>query len=187
MTDEQINILTNEYEILHLIYHRSKNQHRQQVWFKHLSILNRKLRSILKLLYDTQIKKTLHKSNQILEVIKYLVAKKVFKRCFYEFHGIVALGQYINLGFALLGSISKIYCLLIDFEGVRDYMNVQQIQVMKEELQDEDEGEVVEFETIEMEKMPIVEDIPTKGKKRSKDSAKKKKKKKKSAMDDIFG
>ncbi|ODV88176.1 hypothetical protein CANARDRAFT_26329 [[Candida] arabinofermentans NRRL YB-2248] len=140
--------LFTEFEILHLLYHRNSKQHSSSKWWKHFNILHRKLRTVLSLTIDIdelsekkcitkvnmnnlkrqsfkRVKLTEKKSKKLIEikedqvrkVVKYLV-KKLLPDCYYGFFSIIELGQFITLGFTLIGLISRIYCSLIQFEGL---------------------------------------------------------------------
>ncbi|CCE86072.1 Piso0_005721 [Millerozyma farinosa CBS 7064] len=114
--------LTNEYYIIHLIYHRNRNQHRLSVWWKYFNIIHRKIRQIVKLFIDrdeanNQKTRSL-KENEIVNVSNYLIRKKVISKAYYEFNGIIALGQFLTLGLALVASLSKINSILIKIKGV---------------------------------------------------------------------
>ncbi|KAF6069284.1 hypothetical protein FOB64_003312 [Candida albicans] len=115
--------LTNEYDILYLIYHRSKNQHRQQIWFKYLNMMIRNLRKILKLQIDinrirttttttTTKDKIDYKTNQIIQYSNKIL--KLMKSSYWNYNSILVLGQYITLGLGLIGSLSKITHLIIN-------------------------------------------------------------------------
>ncbi|ODV77997.1 uncharacterized protein CANTADRAFT_69409 [Suhomyces tanzawaensis NRRL Y-17324] len=173
--------LTEEYYILHLIYHRSKNQHRVQKWWQYLNIFHRKLRKIVKLSIDIEKlsskPKIQAKNDQILETIRYLIKNQVFKKAYYEYNGILALGQFINLGFALLGSLSKIYALFMEIDGVKEHISKAQEQKM-------DIPSDTGLTTKDQNK--TIDEIFGK-KKKDKKPKKEKKKKKKNDMDDIFG
>lgn len=118
--------LVNEYELLHLLYHRNRNQHGSAEWWNIFNIIHRQLRHILKLLVDLQnlkTKKTVaDRKQRVYLAIKYLIIKKIFTRGYYQFNGIIALGQYITLGLALVGSLGKIHELLLEFEGVKEVL-----------------------------------------------------------------
>lgn len=122
VTSDHKDQLKKEYGILHLIYHRNHNQHRVLIWWKYLNIIHRHVRKILKFLIDLELiknsQKIRQKKQQILDIIKYLIKRKVFTKAYYEFNGIIALGQFVTLGLALLGNLSKIYCILRSFKGV---------------------------------------------------------------------
>lgn len=114
--------LENEYYIIHLIYHRNRNQHRLLIWWKYFNIIHRKLRQIVKLFIErdeanNQKKRTL-KENEIVKLSNYLICKKVLSKAYYEFNGIIALGQFLTLGLALVASLSKISSILIQIKGV---------------------------------------------------------------------
>lgn len=201
LTNEKIKELENEYEILHLVYHRNKNQHRQQVWWKYLNILHRYIRKLLKLNIDIErIKsnsKIKYKKDQIIEIVRYLSSRNVFRKAYYEFNGIIALGQFIGLGFTLVGLLSKIYNILMLIEGIKpkpiESTPTNETNKVTTKIVSDDLGEIVEVDQIlnephddaQKRKVDSIDDIfdmlP------SKKSKKSKKKKKKNDIDDIFG
>ena len=154
VTSDHKDQLKKEYGILHLIYHRNYNQHRVLIWWKYLNIVHRNVRKILKFLIDLELiknsQKIRQKKQQILDVIKYLIKKKVFTKAYYEFNGIIALGQFVTLGLALLGSLSKIYCILQTFKGLDIIYKpniIDQASVMDTEQSGIDDlGEIVDFD-----------------------------------------
>lgn len=162
VTEEQLQLLTNEYYILHLLYHRSRNQHRNQVWFKYLNILHRRVRIVLKLAMDWRSDHMRNKEvikEKLLSNIKYLV-KRVMAKAYYEFNGIIALGQFINLGFTMLGNLSKLHGILIGFGGVSESLKLKlgSILVGTSHDSDDDIGEAIEFPEIPK-SLKITEDI----------------------------
>lgn len=194
LTKEQAERLNNEYELVHLIYYRSKNQHRLLVWWKYLNIIHRKLRFIIKLLIDIERCKKeeviRYKQSQVVDTCNYLVTL-VLKKAYYEFNCIITLGQFIKLGFVLVGLSSRIFDILVNVKGV-DSKGVEIKQEVVIDTNDDLGEEIVEDEVIvtkqeeitkEAIKRPI-EDIDAINPKKKK---KEKKKKKKSVMDDIFG
>ncbi|KAK6463959.1 hypothetical protein DFJ63DRAFT_56977 [Scheffersomyces coipomensis] len=134
ITEDQLQILSNEYNILHLIYFRSKNQHRQSIWWKYLNILHRQIRNIMKLSVDSlRIKpskqdKISHKCHQIDNLVHYLL-KKIFRKAYFEFNNIITLGQFISLGFTLVGLLSKLYTILIDISGQKGDKSLDQLKL----------------------------------------------------------
>ncbi|KAK6455496.1 uncharacterized protein RJT20DRAFT_3170 [Scheffersomyces xylosifermentans] len=160
ITQSQTELLTTEYNILHLLYHRGRNQHRITVWWKYLNILHRQVRKIVKLSIDigriksTETKK--HKQQQIVDIVGYLVKRKVFTKAYYEFNGIIALGQFINLGLTLVGNLAKLHEILVGITGVKDVLkvtNTVQVQKASKSVQQaidtgDDLGEVIEFEEV---------------------------------------
>ncbi|KAI5949146.1 RMP1 [Candida theae] len=123
--------LSNEYYILNLLHHRSKNQHRQQHWFKYLNITYRNLRKVLKLQIDIdRLATTLssgsvnvkteskinYKRSQISRLSNKII--QVSRDAYWAYNSILVLGQYITLGFALIGNLAKIVSLLGKIQGV---------------------------------------------------------------------
>ncbi|KAI5954332.1 RMP1 [Candida jiufengensis] len=121
MDNDTFKQLTNEYELLNLLHYRSKNQHSQQNWFKYLNIIHRNLRKILKLQIDINRiknqKKIKYKSEEILKIANYII--KISRTAYWNYNSILVLGQFITLGLAFIGNLSKIYCLLLDIPGVK--------------------------------------------------------------------
>lgn len=188
ITSDRRDQLKHEYGILHLIYHRNHNQHRVLIWWKYLNIIHRNIRKILKLLVDLEFIKSpqqiRHKEQQILDIIKYLIKKRVFTKAYYEFNGIIALGQFVTLGLALVGNLSKIYCILQYFKGVDRMCKrgiIEEASVLPPEHSGTDDvGEIVDLNKIS-------EDLQSKRKFEG-DEAKctKKLKTELNEMDDIF-
>lgn len=149
--------LKSEYEILHLIYYKNLRQHRSQRWWKYLRILHRRVRQLV-VKFDPKI-------------CTYLV-KRLIPTAYRYFHGILAQGAFITLGFALLASLAKIWAILEPLVPKVVVQRQTQLQVS------EDLGEIIEdFEPVVTIKKPSE---PVKQKK-------KKSKKKRDAIDDIFG
>ncbi|ODQ80191.1 hypothetical protein BABINDRAFT_129684 [Babjeviella inositovora NRRL Y-12698] len=112
--------LQSEYGILHLIYHRNKNQHCNASWWKHLNILHRQLRKII-LLRDGKESpsgggKCSPKYQHRVRVADYLV-NKIIPGAYRHFNGILRLGQFITLGMALIGVLGKVFVLLKSMFG----------------------------------------------------------------------
>lgn len=122
LTTDEVERLTNEYELMHLVYYRSKNQHRLLTWWKYLDIIHRKIRIVLKLLIDIDRipnpEVIRYKQSQVVDTCNYLV-NRVFKTAYYKFNCIIALGQFIKLGFVLVGLCSRIFNILVNVKGIR--------------------------------------------------------------------
>ncbi|RLV92999.1 Ribonuclease MRP protein subunit RMP1 [Spathaspora sp. JA1] len=141
--------LNNEYELVALLHHRSKNQHRQTNWFKHLNITYRHVRKILKLQIDINrlTRKKYHsrvvsKTEEIVQISQGLIKRS--KSMYFTYNSILCLGQFITLGFALLGSLAKIYSLLLEIPGVK--VNKSVVESVAKEVEqhiEDDIGEVV--------------------------------------------
>ncbi|RCK63311.1 Ribonuclease MRP protein subunit RMP1 [Candida viswanathii] len=113
--------LVREYNGLFLLHHKSKNQHHHQKWFTHLNIILRTLRKIIKLQIDTQrtkrdVKRTEFKKKQIVALANKVIT--VSRDAYWAYNSILALGQYITLGFALVASLAKVYSLMLSIPGV---------------------------------------------------------------------
>ncbi|EAZ63124.2 predicted protein [Scheffersomyces stipitis CBS 6054] len=184
ISPEQTTALTNEYYILHLLYHRGRNQHRLTVWWKYLNILHRYVRKIIKLAVDiARIKskaKKEHKQKQIVDIIVYLDSRKVFTKAYYEFNGVIALGQFINLGLTLVGNLTKIWAILMQ---KKKKSSATSSRVTSAEPERDSTPNSTSNKSIDSMSMDDIFGDTKKPKKKEK----KKKKSAKSAMDDIFG
>lgn len=127
MDNQTHTYLLNEYEILNLLHHRSKNQHHQQHWFKYLNIIYRNLRKLLKVQIDINRLATAtttskhhakieHKQKQIVQISNKII--QVSRSAYWSYNSILVLGQYITLGFALIGNLAKIVNLVQNIDGV---------------------------------------------------------------------
>ncbi|KAH3902008.1 uncharacterized protein SCODWIG_03327 [Saccharomycodes ludwigii] len=130
--------LEQEYRIIVLINHRNKNQHKVATWWMSFNILKRKTCKtihLLRLYFDAkqlnqkiiQSTKQTKKTKVIKERLKklrninlYLISlydilcyfqKKQLKSIYYNFNGIIALGQFATLGVVLVGILARIYSL----------------------------------------------------------------------------
>lgn len=195
---DKLEKLQTEYAILHLVYHRNYNQHRVALWWRHLNIVHRGVRKVLRGIYEAEnakkIKRREKLQSQVVLTANYLVLR-VMKRAYYHFNSVIALGQFVNLGFVLVASLSALRLLLMEIEGVGGR------NVMEEKIEVQDDvGEEVAYEQVSKAPEPVTsidfldearEIKPKKAKtdkKGDKNSDKKqKKKKKRSAIDDIFG
>lgn len=242
--------LLNEFQILHLLYHRNSNQHRVAKWWSYINIIHRHLRKILLLMEDINEVKTYRrlsivkwsnpkKSNiKINEIPKISIKKKFIRKeknkngktikiekiiklhnqlndadskshinkkltllikeskylyknilpnSYWIFMGIIELAQFINVGFTIIGLISKIWNLLSKIEGIEfnskfgKIINYQMEMINKIENNndtvttsdtkdhnddgDDDFGEIVDVKNVEdIESIPItksttIEDI----------------------------
>lgn len=203
--------LLNEFRIIHLLYHRNKNQHRVAKWWCHFDILHRHLRKILLLFEDineiihfkrlsiinfNSSKKSFIKINEIpklkeksffkkivknnkkikIEKKKYFHNKlneinaiklinkkksllfkdlkylynKILPNSYWIFMGVIELGQFTNIGFVLIGFISKIWNLLSNIEGIKINLKFGKIlQNSKIKVSNNDDlGEIVNLKTL---------------------------------------
>lgn len=197
LTDESIALLQNEFSILHLIYHRNRNQHRALVWWRYFNMIHRYIRKILDLHGKNR--------NAMAKVIHELQRKKIMDKAYWEFNSIIALGQFVTLGLTLVGLLAKIWSILEPERVVPEQgaigVGVSTTAVITATDGDVDFGEEIvddvplEDAVATSNKRTIssgIDDIfgpSSKKKKTDTDKSKKKKKKKtkKNDMDDIFG
>ncbi|EDO15153.1 hypothetical protein Kpol_397p13 [Vanderwaltozyma polyspora DSM 70294] len=104
--------LHQEYRILHLLYHRNKNQHHVAIWWKRFNILKRSCGQVIEILQDKKIKGSKNWF-KLYNLIENLINKQINK-IYYDFNGIIALGQFVTLGVVLIGLLSRIYNCYID-------------------------------------------------------------------------
>lgn len=161
-------------------------------------MIHRGVRKVLRGIYEAEETKKIKRREEIQgEVVltaNHLVLR-VMKRAYYHFNSVIALGQFVNLGFVLVASLSALRLLLMEIQGV----GVRGRQVEPEEVAqvEDDVGEEVVFELVSkappepLMSMDVMAEasIEQKPKKQKSEKGEKKtkKKKKKSAIDDIFG
>lgn len=201
-----IDSLRNEYQLMQLMYHRNLNQHRQARWWRYFSILKRNVQKLLQLFDDLQSmpKKATIIHKGIIEICTYLIRRKIFTKAYYEINTILALGQFIALGFALLAMLARVRSLVLEIDGVdRIQVNVEAPAIVDTHGDFDEIGEEIERENkVKNEEAPTLgvsnersEDKEIRreaanDRKRTKEpkpGKSKKKKKAKSAIDDIFG
>ncbi|AQZ15881.1 RMP1 (YLR145W) [Zygosaccharomyces parabailii] len=190
--------LSQESRILHLIYHRNKNQHQSTHWWKRLNMLKRNCSQVVNLLAQRKI--TIRSDLAKLYHLLHGFRQKQAPRTYYDFNSVIGLGQFVSLGVVLVGILARIYTIygiLLEiydeqfqkagFFRVIGQKNTdtkdEQEQLMKFVVE-EDFGEEITQITM-MEQAPAPTELESVSKKRSK--AKGLKKKKKSAIDSIFG
>ncbi|KAJ6149958.1 hypothetical protein N7471_001157 [Penicillium samsonianum] len=78
------------HSILHLIFHRNKNQHRRTKWWKWLSILKRATLDLAR------------------SGVKSHLATHVIPRCYIAFSTVVADNQFSTLGIVLLAALARL-------------------------------------------------------------------------------
>ncbi|RAK96425.1 uncharacterized protein BO80DRAFT_429055 [Aspergillus ibericus CBS 121593] len=97
-----VNKVSAVHSILHLIFHRNKNQHRGTKWWKWLSILKR----------DTlKLAKSLDRHGgpgPSADEYKHHLAIHVIPKCYLAFSTVVADGQFSTLGTVLLATLARL-------------------------------------------------------------------------------
>lgn len=143
MNEDTFNSLHNDYDVLYLLQVRSKNQHRQKHWFKFMNITCRHLRKIIKLQIDIMrvtsasngstilpkiLSKLEYKRKQIVDLAQHIL--KISRQAYYAYNSILVLGQFITLGFALLGNLASIVQLLSKIPGVKKILRKWDVNVV---------------------------------------------------------
>lgn len=206
LPEKSLKKLQNEYEILHLLYVRNYNQHRVAKWWRYFEMIHLNVRKILKKAYNMETSKKIRVREKLrmeaVNIARYMVRKKLFTKAFFEFNGIIALGQFVALGFALLGGTSSVFSLLNEIDGVQSsHFGVNSESKAETPVagnDDDDLGVEVEipqeklkpssFDLQVRESKPIKVDLfgKTKKKRRSEESKVKESKKLRDGIDSIF-
>jgi ribonuclease MRP protein subunit RMP1 len=105
--------LSDELEIIHLLYHRNRNQHRHSVWWKQFAILKRRTRLVLELTKESR-------DAHIIEKHVKFIVYKIISRAYFLFHGILTQGEYINLGFALIAILGRVFAIFKESLGTQE-------------------------------------------------------------------
>ncbi|SCW04159.1 LAFE_0H07382g1_1 [Lachancea fermentati] len=191
--------LYQEYLLIHLIYHRNKNQHRASIWWRQFNELKRTVSQVLK-----QLRK--HKPSDkdgitLFSLLKRLRNQQVSKM-YYGFNGVIALGQFVTLGVVLVGLLARVYgifteisklkeerfvklgCVFHDPRRIESSTQLRLQNINGEEIGEEvTEGYLNKFNEVKsFERTNPVKTTGSKVKKKAK-----KGKKKRSVIDDIFG
>lgn len=163
--------LKNEVELLHVLYYKTKNQFKGTTWWKYFSMLHRMTRK-----YEQT------RDEKIAEFITKTLSSDAYR----AFNGIVAQGQFITLGFTLIGLLARVNKLLTPKKGEPE-VEAQVGQVAKASIKqpiDNDLGQVLSRDSIKKKKRPIEKEVDEKT---AEKPTKKKKKSKRTEIDDIFG
>lgn len=191
--------LEQEYRLILLLNHRNKNQHSAAGWYGSFNELKRNCGRIIKLLSSWRLQAKRLKDVEWVNMHR-LLKRALFRQLkswYWQFNGIIALGQFVTLGctlVALLANVRALYMKIWEVNGaefVRCGCFMKMLPkkegkpVMNDveelgEVIDEDVGSNVSGNDLAVLPMQIAE--PKNGKKKNK-----KKKKNKSAIDGIFG
>lgn len=202
--------LRQELRIVYLIYHRNKNQHGATVWWKQLNILKRNVAQAVRIIEGLVFRGVCH-DKQLLKLhsLLYSILKLQIKKMYYDFNGVISLGQFVTLGVVLIGNLARIYtvymhiydtleedfrrigCIKNNTSSVNPGMSDNEVREALESIADEEIGEEIGEDLETMAIFKSTDDhskvLAASGKKDNKYGKKKKQKKKKSAIDDLFG
>lgn len=85
-------------------------------------MIHKRTRQILKKAYSMEHAKKFKVKERLRQetvaIAKFMVNRSLFSKAYYEFNGIIALGQFINLGLALVGSLSAIYSVVSEIQAI---------------------------------------------------------------------
>lgn len=165
----------SEVQILHLIYHRNKNQHRQAKWWKYFSILHRRCNQLVVLTNS----KDHDNSTKIASIAHYLVIKLI-PTCYNYFHGVITQGQFVSLGITLIAILARLRSQLLSVCDSSDNQNKEnnKVSIQSKEV---DIGQIMSRDAVSISKTEQLSKEQPK-----KEKNKKKKKKSKNAIDEIF-
>ncbi|KAL3469389.1 hypothetical protein BJX99DRAFT_268278 [Aspergillus californicus] len=104
------------HSILHLVYHRNKNQHGRTKWWKWLSVLKRTVWN-LALSLGSSGKADILSST---ELYKQHLADRIIPRCYLAFSVVVADVQFSTLGTILFATLAR----LSKSTGIDKYLNL---------------------------------------------------------------
>ncbi|QLL31936.1 hypothetical protein HG536_0C01030 [Torulaspora globosa] len=99
--------LRKEFLLLHLVWHRNKNQHRRSVWWKRLNMMKRNCGQVLEILQKPSVEKT----EEVIRLYKLMndFNKRQLSKTYHDFNGVIALGQFVTLGVTLIGLLSRVF------------------------------------------------------------------------------
>lgn len=184
-------------------------------------MLHRWIRKLLDKLLSLETSKKIAEKIQLRkevhDICRFLVQRRIFHNAYYAFNGIIALGQFINLGFGLLAITSSLHSLVAPmYGGAERALQKEAPKVEKGPIAEEDDlGEEItngadrglhgstlgseqmrERIDLKPEKTPRTESKEERGREGKKEKSKrnktkekkvKKTKKPRSAIDEIFG
>lgn len=108
LTDEDKDVLKQELELVQILHHRNRNQHRSAVWYRHLSFL----KSILaRLLAITGANSSDEQNRQREQFVKRVPT------IYTAFSRIIGTGQYVAIGMVLIGILSRSWKIITGQES----------------------------------------------------------------------
>ncbi|KIW09491.1 uncharacterized protein PV09_00369 [Verruconis gallopava] len=120
LPEHAIQELTNQWSILHLLHHRSKNQHRHSTWYRFFNMFRKQLRGILDEL-DPSVSKTAlpsHKSRVFEENTRRankrldFWAETMVSRWHQAFRQLIGDTQFAVIGLTLLAVLGSVVNIL---------------------------------------------------------------------------
>ncbi|CAG8244782.1 unnamed protein product [Penicillium salamii] len=177
------------HSILHLIFHRNKNQHHRTKWWKWLSMLKRATLDLAQPL-----------SVASAEAQKQYLATHLIPRCYVAFSTVVADNQFSTLGVVLMAALARLSKITGITQEMKKHSTASKVKKSSSMPQKEDLGERIRrvepaptssthpvqvSQSGKTGDKPQVKEKPV-DKARSAEKSAKKTKKKKNAIDDLF-
>lgn len=161
--------LVSEFQVLHVVFYRFHNQHRVAVWWRYVALLHLKVRQIVIKAENIAVTKKIKARERLraeaCQIARYLIKKQIFKRLYYEVNSIIALGQFVTLGLALLGSLSALYPHILQiYQLAQSILPSRAPLRIQETAADDDLGEEIVFNSedikVETYRSPVLDAGP---------------------------
>lgn len=110
----QVSDLLNEAEIIHALYYRYRNAHHCAQWFSPFSMLHRRVSQVANWVVELHQapKKRVPRLVTAIKIGIQKIQTTYLQPAFWSFYTVLALGQYVTVGFALLGCVSRVAFVL---------------------------------------------------------------------------
>lgn len=110
--------LQQDLDLIQIVHHRNKNQHRGATWYKHVKFLKSSLSRILALQVPADMPKSSARANRDSDNLwlQYYTERDAFlRKCtsiYVSFTRMIGTGQYVALGMILLGILARSWKIL---------------------------------------------------------------------------
>ncbi|KAL7271685.1 Ribonuclease MRP protein subunit rmp1 [Rhizina undulata] len=110
---ETITMLKNELDLLHLLFHRNKNQHHSGKWWKWFGMLRRNTRKLVDELEEEGVSegRCNEEESKVEKRVVYL-RRVLVPSCYTAFTSVIANTQFSSLGMVLLAVLAKIHSII---------------------------------------------------------------------------
>ncbi|EWG84402.1 Rmp1p [Saccharomyces cerevisiae R008] len=111
--DNVIRSLEQEYRLILLLNHRNKNQHRAASWYGSFNEMKRNCGQIITLFSSRRLQAKRLKDVEWVKLHR-LLQRALFrqlKRWYWQFNGVIALGQFVTLGCTLVTLLANVRAL----------------------------------------------------------------------------
>ncbi|KAK5108292.1 hypothetical protein LTR62_008607 [Meristemomyces frigidus] len=164
LKSDDVDTLQHFTDVLHLLHHRNKNQHRRSVWWRHFSMFRKRLKQVVLALRSLRATPTTHlartkkrvedeRIKTILEQSLVVWRDVLVPKWQHAFSQVVADGRFSVLGLVLLGILAEA-CRLLAITAAFDDLGQEEVEKVLEQFAaeegvqagctlDEDLGEVL--------------------------------------------